>query len=254
MRSAERVAAVFDLLGRSPRPLRHAEIAAAISLPKSSASNLLDTLTEVGLISRGEQGYSLGVKLIELGAAAAERLDLRGTAEPVMRELSELGVVTANLAILLGHDVLYVEKLNNPDHLIQIATRVGGSLPAHTTALGKVLVASLGPEERARWIAAHRFTPLTELTITSAAQFEGELEFVDAHGYALDEGESNLGTSCIAAAVGDYTGETVAAISLTSLSSDTGERDRRIAAVVAGARRVSSLLGARSTTLPVGAA
>ena len=245
VRSAERVAAVLDLLRRSPQPLRHIDVATAIELPKSSTSNLLDTLVDVGLVRLDDHGYSLGVRLIELGAAAAERLDIRGIARPTLRQLSELGIGTSNLAILQGHDVLYIEKVNNPDHVIQIATRIGGTVPAHVTALGKVLVAALPAPERARWINDHAFTPVTENTIVSAAEFERALEFAAGNGYALDDEEQNLRTVCVAAPVRDHTGVTVAAISLTCLSVDVaGGRDVQIEAVIRGAERVSELLGA----------
>jgi DNA-binding IclR family transcriptional regulator len=245
VRSAERVAAVLDLLRRSPEPLRHGEVAREIGLPKSTATNLLDTLAEVGLVRREELGYSLGVKLIELGAAAAERLDLRSIARPVLRDLSELGIGTSNLAILQGHDVLYIEKLNNPEHVVQIATRIGGTAPAHATALGKVLIAALAPDVRERWLKEHTFAAVTEHTITSATAFKRALKFAADGGYALDDEEQNLRTVCVAAPVRDHTGETVAAISLTCLSEDVrGGRERQIAAVVKGGQQVSQLLGA----------
>jgi DNA-binding IclR family transcriptional regulator len=221
-----------------------------MDLPKSSTSNLLDTLVDVGLVRHDDRGYSLGVKLIELGAAAAERLDIRGVARPVLRQLSELGIGTSNLAILQGHDVLYIEKLNNPDHVIQIATRVGGTVSAHTTALGKVLVAALSPQEQARWLQDHTFTPVTEHTITSAAEFQRALEFANVNGYALDDEEQNLRTVCVAAPVRDHTGATVAAISLTCLSVDVaGGRDVQIEAVMRGAEQVSEMLGASRASI-----
>jgi DNA-binding IclR family transcriptional regulator len=245
VRSAERVAAVLELLRATPRPLRHSDVAAALELPKSSTTNLLDTLVEVGLVRQDERGYALGVRLIELGAAAAERLDVRRLAQPVLRELSELGIGTSNLAILQGHEVLYIEKVNNPDHVIQIATRVGGTAPAHATALGKVLVAALPSQERSRWLAEHRFSRVTEHTITSLQRFRQELQLVAASGYALDNEEQNLRTVCVAAPVRDHTGATVAAISLTCLSVDVGPaREPQIGAVISGAERVSALLGA----------
>ena len=245
VRAAERVAAVLDLLLRSSQPLRHAEVARALGLPKSTTTNLLDTLVDVGLVRRDERGYSLGVRLIELGAAAAERLDIGGIARPIMRELSEFGIGTSNLAILQGHDVLYIEKLNNPAHVIQIATRVGGTAPAHATALGKVLVAALPSDRRDRWLREHTFLPVTEHTITSRSEFEQVLTFVIENGYALDEEEQNLRTVCVAAPIRDHTGETVAAISLTCLSIDVPDgRGPQIQAVTGGAARVSQLLGA----------
>lgn len=245
VRSAERVGAVLDLLRRSPAPLRHVDVATAMELPKSSTSNLLDTLVSIGLVRRDERGYALGVRLIELGAAAAESLDIRAVARPVLHSLSELGIGTANLAILQGHDVLYIDKLNNPNHVIQIATRVGGTAPAHATALGKVLVAALAPEPRQHWLREHDFTPLTEHTIRTPADFEQALDFASSHGYALDDQEQNLRILCVAAPVRDHTGETVAAISLTCLSADATEgRVAQIEAVMGGAERVSQLLGA----------
>jgi DNA-binding IclR family transcriptional regulator len=245
VRSAERVAAVLDLLRRSPRPLRHVEVAGALGLPKSSATNLLGTLVGVGLIRSDESGYSLGVKLIELGAVAAERLDVRRIAQPVLSDLSELGIGTSNLAILQGHEVLYIEKVNNPEHVIQIATRVGGTAPAHATALGKVLVAALRSDVREHWLREHSFTAVTEHTITSLSAFRRALEFVTDHGYALDDEEQNLRTVCVAAPITDHTGTTIAAISLTCLSDDVrDERGPQIAAVINGAQHVSALLGA----------
>ena len=250
VRSAERVAAILDLLRRSSEPLRHGEVARSLGLPKSTASDLLDTLAEVGLIGRGEGGYTLGVKLIELGAAAADRLDITAVARPVLRELSELGIGTSNLAILHGHEVLYVDKLNNPDHVIQIATRVGGTAPAHATALGKVLVAALPADAQRLWLEQHDFIALTEHTITSRAEFEQALRSARRHCYALDEEEQNLRTVCVAAPIKNHGGATVAAISLTCLSADVlPGRALQIAAVTGGADRVSRLLGALDSRL-----
>lgn len=246
VRSAERVGAVLDLLARAGRPVRHGEVASALGLPKSSATNLLGTLIALDLVRRDEQGYALGVRLIELGAAAADGLELRHAALPVLRELCDVGIGTSNLGVLRGHEVLYIEKLNNPEHLIQIATRIGGAVPAHVTALGKVLVAGMEPRERRRWIAEHSFVPVTEHTITSRKVFAQTVEAIAEQGYGLDDQEQNLRVLCIAAPVRDHTGATVAAISLTCLDVDVRDRlENQIEVVVSGAARVSQALGAR---------
>jgi DNA-binding IclR family transcriptional regulator len=245
VRSAERVVAVLDVLRQSPRPLRHAEVASALSLPKSSASNLLDTLTDTGLISRDDRGYSLGVKLIELGFAAADRLDVRAVARPVMEELCRLGVGTCNLAILRGHEVLYIEKISDPGHLIQLVTRVGGLLPAHATALGKVLVANLPAAEQKVWMRDHDFVRLQHNTATSAAQFRQDLKTYEQHGYAVDDEESHLNVMCLAAPIFDHSQQAVAALSLTRLKADV-LRDgiaRTAASLLDGTGRISHLLG-----------
>jgi DNA-binding IclR family transcriptional regulator len=237
--------------------MRHSEVANALSLPKSSMTNLLDTLTDTGLICRDERGYSLGVKLIELGFAAADRLDIRQIARPVMEELCRVGVGTCNLAILKGHEVLYIEKISDPGHLIQLMTRVGGLLPAHATALGKVLVANLPPAEQRTWLRDHDFVRLQQNTITSVTRFKQDLKTYEQHGYAVDDEESHLNVMCLAAPVFDHSQQAVAALSLTRLKADM-LRDgiaRTAAALLDGAARVSRLLGGSQTPgRPVGQA
>lgn len=183
------------------------------------------------------------MKLIELGAAAADRLDITAVARPVLRELSELGIGTSNLAILEPHEVLYVEKLNNPEHVIQIATRVGGTArrtrpPSERCwwrRPGRCWTALAGS---ARFHRAHGARSLRELG------FERALRSAKQHGYALDEEEQNLRTVCVAAPIKNNSGSTVAAISLTCLSADVlPGRALQIAAVTDGAGRVSSVLG-----------
>jgi DNA-binding IclR family transcriptional regulator len=133
--------------------------------------------------------------------------------------------------------------------VIQIATRIGGTAPAHATALGKVLVAALAPDARERWLAEHSFVAVTEHTITSVVEFKRALKFAADNGYALDDEEQNLRTVCVAAPIRDHAGETVAAISLTCLSADVRDgRSRQIDAVVKGGQQVSEMLGA--TQLP----
>jgi IclR family transcriptional regulator, KDG regulon repressor len=249
VRSAERVAAVLELLRDSPRALRHADVAKALALPKSSASNLLDTLTDCGLISREGDAYTLGVKLIELGQAAAERLDVRSVARPVMAEVCARATGTCNLAVLRDHRVLYIEKVSDPAHLIQLVTRVGGMLPAHATALGKVLVGCLSPEDRERWVREHDFAALTERTVTSAQAFRQEMERFAGQGYAVDDEESHPHVMCLAAPLYDHTGQVTAALSLTSLKSDVLRAgvDETARHLRAAADRISHLLGARAT-------
>ena len=120
-------------------------------------------------------------------------------------------------------------------------------MPAHTTALGKVLVAELSAADRKRWLTEHAFSTVTAHTIASVEDFESALEIAKRAGYAVDHEESNLRTVCVAAPVRDHTGATVAAMSLTCLSIDVNDgRDLQVAAVIDGAARVSALLGANA--------
>jgi IclR family transcriptional regulator, acetate operon repressor len=115
--------------------------------------------------------------------------------------------------------VVYIEKVQSSAQTIQLVTYVGGTLPAHATALGKVLVANLPPDERVTWLEEHEYVSLTKHTFTDAASMEHEIRACRDHGYAVDDEEFHEGVMCIAAPVFNHTSRVIAALSVTGIKS-----------------------------------
>lgn len=227
VKSAERVAALLELLGERRTPMRLMEVAQALDIPKSSAHGLLQTLAARGFVVRDDlQRYRIGLKLFSLAATALEFMDIREIARPAMEVLAERERATCNLAVLDGHDVLYIEKVEDRSNPVRLVTHVGTRLPAHVTSLGKVLVAELPPAARKLWLSEHEFSKLTSQTRTSAVQFSRDLKQYENVGYALDLHEFHDAINGFAAPIRDATGSVIAALSLTCLGTRTPEDEQ----------------------------
>jgi DNA-binding IclR family transcriptional regulator len=119
---------------------------------------------------------------------------------------------TCSLGILDQNRVLDIEVIHD-DHLLTVASEVGGRLPLHATASGKAFLAFMPPED----VESLLETPLkayTENTITSRAQLREELDLVRQRGYALDSEENEIGVQAVSAPVLDAGGEAIAVVSI----------------------------------------
>jgi DNA-binding IclR family transcriptional regulator len=251
VKSARRVVDLLELLGTARRPLRLRDVTERLGIPASSASMLLKTLSATRMVTRDDSGaYRLGVKMLSLAHAALQTFDVRAVARPTMAETAIRVRSTCNLAVLDGGSVVYVEKVQDPNSPIQLVTHIGARLPAHATALGKVLLAEMEPQTRDQLLARHQFTTMTASTCRSVAELAEHLAAYDERGYAVDDEESHPGVMCFAAPVRDYTETVVAALSLSGIK---GARlgfdhptDRAGREVKRAAARISAALGSAS--------
>lgn len=248
VRSVERVAALLELLSQRKSPMRMIEIAQALDLPKSTTHGLLQTLQAKELVVRdANQRYRLSLRLFSLAATALELVDLPELARPAMEELSASTGGTCNLAVLDGHDVLYIEKVENRDSLVRLVTHVGTRIPAHVTALGKVLVGALPEPEREEWLKDHVFERMTPHTLADADSFRKDILEQASRGYAVDNQGLHPAITGFAAPIRDHTGNIVAAMSLTYLTSTMSAVEKRALGkqVVTAAETVSEALSTR---------
>lgn len=248
VRSVERVAALLELLSQRKSPMRMIEVAQALDLPKSTTHGLLQTLQAKEFVVRDDnQRYRLSLRLFSLAATALELVDLPELARPAMEELSGSTGGTCNLAVLDGHHVLYIEKVEHRDSLVRLVTHVGTRIPAHATALGKVLVGALTEVDQNRWLTEHVFERMTDHTITNADDFRKDLLGQAKRGYALDNQELHSAITGFAAPIRDHTGTVVAALSLTYLGSSINAGGKRElgAQVMQAADTVTTALSTR---------
>ncbi len=161
--------------------------------------------------------YALGPRLIRLGETAARGLGAwaRAAAEALVEEIGE----TANLALLDGHEVVYVAQVPSA-HSMRMFTEVGRRVGAHCTGVGKALLAQLPPEEVLVRLARTDMAARTARTITDPARMLAELDAVRERGWALDHGEQETGVCCVAVAVVEA--PTLVAVSVSGPSGRMG--------------------------------
>lgn len=211
--SAARVADLLNLLADAPRGLGVTAISEELGIHKSSASRLLATLAQRGLLQRGGSGlYSLGPSMIRFAGVAMAGLDLVRHAHAPLVRLSQATRETVNLAVLDAGQVLYVDQVTGPTTIVT-GNWTGRRSPVHVSSSGKAILA-FTPPERVDEILADSFDSFTDRTITDPARFRAVLELVRARGWAHSADEYEVGLSTVAAPILIH-GRAVAAVSVS---------------------------------------
>ena len=227
-----------------------AELSRRLGLHKNNVFRLLATLEEQGYIEQDPitERYRLGLAALELGRAFARSHPLLERCRPVLASLAEATNESVHLGMLQNFEVVHVHGVT-PDRLLLTQQRVGLRLPAHCTALGKVLVGCSPDGQREAFDRTAKQPSLesrTENTIVDADKFLEHIRTVAGQGYALDLEECEDGLVCAAAPVHEASGRVAAAISISAPSARVSEESliRDIAPrVVAAAESLSKELG-----------
>ncbi|MEU1525469.1 helix-turn-helix domain-containing protein [Nocardia rhamnosiphila] len=120
-----------------------AEVVLRTGLPRSSAHRMLERLVQMRWLRREGRSYSLGIRLVELGALAVRQDRVHAAAGEHLQHLYRTTGMVVHLAVLDGTDIVYLDKVGGR-LATQLPTRVGGRLPAARSALGKALLAAAG--------------------------------------------------------------------------------------------------------------
>lgn len=244
-KSLDRGLRILDLFDESRETMTASQIAAALDTSPATLYPTLHTLLSHGYLVRDEaKRFRLGIKLLERSGQVLVGLDIRRIAQPHLRKLARSRQVTADLAILYGNEVLYLEReVGHPSAIL--AEVVGRRVPLHCTSLGKVLLAFLPDQERLELVKRLPLKPYTPNTIVEKKKLLDELRGIRSRGYALDIEEFHLGSACVGAPIWSHGGRVVAAISLMlpvtkNLRRDHSEEAR---AVIEAATAISRELG-----------
>jgi len=208
---------ILEVLLQQGSPMNMTEISKKLGLYPSTTHRILDTLKHWGYVEQepDNQKYQLGLKVLELGMAKLQQIDLVREATPYLKELVNQCNETAHLGVLEEGDVLYLAKVES-SQTIRMCSYVGKRAPLHCTALGKVLLAYLSTEERKKILGEKVLPRLTENTITDKRELEKELDKVKEQGFALDREENEKDVRCVAAPIRNYQGKVIAALSISS--------------------------------------
>jgi IclR family acetate operon transcriptional repressor len=205
--SVARATQLLDVLAGSDTPLGVNELARRIGVNASTASRLLATLQDAGLVTRTDGGpYRLGLKLVTLSDRVLAGLDVRALARPLLARLVAETGETATLSLPGETEAVTVDFVPSPSSVVSMA-RVGRPSVSHATAAGKVMLAFAGREvaggevvsARPEWAGPGSLTAFTARTITDPGELAAELDAVRARGWAEAVGEREADLAALAA-------------------------------------------------------
>ena len=177
-------------------------------LPGPTIHRIVRTLVARGyVLQMPSRRYVLGPRLIGLGSGA--RASVEAWASPRLQALAEETGETANLAMLDLDRVVYVAQVPSTRHTMRMFTEVGRRVYAHCTGVGKALLAQLPDDDVRRMLTSAGMPATTSHTITDVDQMLVELAQIRDQGYAVDDGEQELGVRCVAVAVNSSTAVSV---------------------------------------------
>jgi len=212
--SIQKAFRILERLASAGAPQGVTEISAALELEKSSISRLLKSLSELGYVVQASRRgqYQVSARLVTLAQQFLGSDRLAREAGPVLRDLALSARSSAHLAVLVRGEMVIVAKESSPG-LIQIATRIGGGAPLHASAMGKILLAGMPPEELDGFLA-RPLKRFTDKTITDPRKLRKVLDEVRRRGHSFECEEEHTGVGCIGAPVLDPQGRWVAAMSI----------------------------------------
>jgi DNA-binding IclR family transcriptional regulator len=239
---------ILDLFLADAETLSMPEIIGALGLPRATVHDLVSTLVSCGFLApvpAQPHRYRLGLRLFQLGSAYAERLDLPREGAHAAAEVAARCEETVHVAVLAHTDVVYIAKVDST-HSVRMVSGVAKRLPAHCTAVGKMLLSGLSDDEfTARYPTDIPLAAMTGNSITSTERLNHELGRIRKNGLAFDHCESNVSVVCVAAPVYDHTRAMVAAMSISvpTVRWTDDVADRWALSVTEGAAGLSARLG-----------
>lgn len=218
-RTVERAFSILQLIADSKQGITLQEIANTMDMPKSSAFVIVQTLLELNYIAtvqNNDKKYCLGIETFSLGMKYVNDMSLVTQCSLFLPPIAEKYNKTAFVGVLNGSKVVYVYKYVAQNAKLA-SCALGTRKDAYATSLGKAIIAYLPKAEQSNLVDKIQFQALTQYTITSKELFLRELEVTKSRGYSLDKRELEDITSCCGAPIFDYSGEVIAAVSLSDI-------------------------------------
>jgi DNA-binding IclR family transcriptional regulator len=207
--------AVLQAVADHPGGVGLPDLAAKLGLPRQTVHRVLTQLRGCGLLLRDpvRERFSVGPRLIQLSLAALGANNPWAPVRAVLQDLVDEVGETCNVGVLEGLDYIFVDRVECQWPL-RFHLEVGYRQPAHCIAAGKVLLAYLEPELRARLLRSRKLVGRTPRSITRVADLEAELDLVRERGYATNNEENFESVIAAAVPVKDGRGRVVAALTM----------------------------------------
>lgn len=240
--AVDRAAALLTLVVEADEPVTFAELSEASGLARSTTSRLLAALERTRLLERCGTGEYIGGPLFVLYAARHDRnAELARLARPMLEKIGEATGETVHLAVANGGRVAHVAQVD-ATYLLGARDWTDVEVPAHCSALGKVLLA---------WevldLPTGELEVATDQTLRTLADLEKDLTRVRTRGFAVTHDELEVGLSGVAAPVFGPDDAVVATVGVSGPTARLEERADHVGRLIIEQAGALSLLLRRGT-------
>jgi IclR family transcriptional regulator, pca regulon regulatory protein len=245
VQSLDRGLAVIRCFSSEHPSLTLSEVAERTGLTRAAARRFLLTLQELGYVGSSGRQFSLRPRVLALGYAYLSSFSVAQIAQPHLEDLAEELHESCSVSVLDGDDIVYVARAS-ANRIMTIALTVGTRLPPYPTSMGRVLLAALPPAELDAYLRDVELVALTEHTVTDETRLRAELDAVRERGYAVIDGEREIGVRSAAAPVRTRSGVVLAALNVSVNAARISVEDlteRCVPVLLETARAISADVG-----------
>ena len=216
VQSLGRAFSILEEVARHREGIGLAELSKRVGLHNSTTFHLAKTLVTLGYMrqERDSKRYRVGRPLFALAASALDEIEMVNLATPILEDLSRETGESGHFAVRMGDSVVVIARTSGSG-AFQLTDRVGVVRPAHCTALGKIILASLRPDQLKRFLERVDLKPSTGKSITEPAVLLREITEIRRSAIAIDDGEYNAEVRCIAVPVYNFTGDVIGALGIS---------------------------------------
>jgi IclR family transcriptional regulator, pca regulon regulatory protein len=214
VQSLERGLTVIKAFGADTPELRLSDVARATGLTRAAARRFLLTLVRLGYVRQDGSTFSLRARVLELGYAYLSALSLPEVAMPHMETLVADVNESSSVAVLDDLDIVYVARVPT-QRIMTITIAVGTRLPAYATSMGRVLLASLEPDDLEDRLERTEPERLTPTTVPGRRALRERVDRAREAGWAMVDQELEQGVRSAAVPIRDAAGTVVAAMNVS---------------------------------------
>jgi IclR family transcriptional regulator, KDG regulon repressor len=246
VQSLARAFSIMEEIARNRDGIGLADLSKRVSLHNSTTFHLVKTLASLGYVRqmKDSKRYRIGRPLFALAASALDEVEMVSLATPILEDLSRETGESTHFSVRLGDAVVVLARIGGKG-AFQLTDRAGAIRPAHCTALGKIMLASLTPDQLEQFLTRADLKTYTSKSIASPELLRREIAEVRRAGLAIDDGEFDVELRCVAVPVRDFSRQVIGAIGISGpvwrLSIDGLQKRARV--VRAAADRLSAEFG-----------
>jgi IclR family transcriptional regulator, KDG regulon repressor len=216
VQSLARAFSILEEIARNRDGIGLAELSKRVILHNSTTFHLVKTLASLGYVRqmKDSKRYRIGRPLFALAASALDEVEMVSLATPILEDLSRETGESAHFSVRLGDAVVVLARTGGQG-AFQLNDRAGVVRPAHCTALGKIMLAALAPDQLEGFLTRAEFKAFTPKSIVAAELLRREIAEVHRAGMAIDDGEFDAELRCVALPVRDFSGQVTGAIGIS---------------------------------------
>lgn len=245
IQSISRASNILKIFMNEKGPLGITDFSKRLTLPKTTVQGIVDTLVQLNYLERDPvtSKYRLGPMLFQLGMSYASNMDIVTISKVWMERLSLKFGEPVNTGMLVGNKIIIIFRAE-PETGYAFFPQSGIVIPAHTTCIGKLILAYLDEKHRANFLKDYEYRAFTKNSIKSSKEFAEELNQVNKTGISFDNEENIKGLSGIGGPIFNHKGQLIAAFAVTGNTANIErEKKRIIDEVRSTSREVSGMLG-----------